>query len=113
MHEASVVSNIIDIVLAESGKHKGKRVTGVVLEIGSISGIEYGSLEFALKYLAPGTVIESAEISIEKPEGRARCNNCGNEFSLKEFLGCCPHCNSFDLSIIQGRELRIKSITME
>jgi hydrogenase nickel incorporation protein HypA/HybF len=113
MHEMSVVQNIINIVSAESEKNGGRRVLEVNLEIGSLSGIEYGSLDFALKHLAPGSVIESAEISIEKPEGLARCNNCGNEFALNDFIGCCNLCNSFDIDIIRGRELRVKSITVE
>ncbi len=113
MHEMSVVQSIINIVSAESEKNGGRRVLEVNLEIGSLSGIEYGSLEFALKHLAPGSIIESAEISIEKPEGVARCNSCGNEFMLDDFIGCCNLCNSFDLDIIKGRELRVKSITVD
>jgi hydrogenase nickel incorporation protein HypA/HybF len=113
MHEMSVVQNIINIVTIESEKNGGGRVSEVHLEIGHLSGVEYGSLEFALKHLSPGSIIESAEISVEKPEGLARCNNCGNEFALEDFIGCCNLCGSFDLEIIKGRELRVKSITIE
>ena len=113
MHEMSVAQNIIDIVSAESEKHEGGRVVEVRLEVGTLSGIEYEALDFALQVLAPGTVIESTQISLERPGGRAKCNICGNEFSLNDFIGCCPQCNSFDISIISGRELRIKSITIE
>ena len=109
----SAVQNIINIVATESEKNGGGRVVKVNLEIGHLSGIEYSSFEFALKHLAPGSIIESAEISIEKPEGVARCNNCGNEFSLEEFIGCCNQCSSFDLEIIKGRELKVKSITID
>ncbi len=113
MHELSIVQNIIGIVSLEAKKSGLNRVTEVHLEIGKLSGIEYDSLEFALKTLIPGSVIEDAEVFIEKSEGIARCNKCGNEFTLDSFIGYCNSCLSFDLQIIQGRELRVQSITIE
>jgi len=113
MHELSVVQNIINIVSMEVEKNGGGRVSEVHLKIGKLSGIEFGSFDFALKNFTPGTIIESAKISIEKPDGVARCNICSNEFELSDFIGCCDKCSSFDLEIIKGRELSVKSITIE
>jgi hydrogenase nickel incorporation protein HypA/HybF len=113
MHELSIVKNIIEIVAMEAIKSGSDRVTEVQLEIGQLSGVEFESLEFALKNLTRGTVIESAEIYIDKPEGIARCRNCSNEFAIKNFIGSCNICSSFDLDIIKGRELRVKSITID
>ncbi|HUX58469.1 MAG TPA: hydrogenase maturation nickel metallochaperone HypA [Bacteroidales bacterium] len=112
MHELSIVQNIIKIVAIEAKNSGVERVTEVNLEIGQLSGIEFSSLEFAFKNLSPGSVIEGAEIYIEKPGGTARCSKCGNEFSIDTFLGSCNLCNSFDLEIIRGKELRVKSITI-
>jgi len=113
MHELSIVQNIIGIVTMEAEKSGAKRVAEVHLEIGQLSGVEYDLIEFALKNLSQGSVIESAEINIDKPEGSARCNECGNVFALKDFIGSCNKCSSFDLEIIKGRELRVKSITID
>ncbi len=88
------------------------RATEVNLEIGQLSGIEYNSLEFAFQNLSPGSVIEGAKIHIEKPVGTARCNKCGNEFDIETFIGSCNLCNSFDIEIIRGKELRVNSITI-
>lgn len=96
----------------EAERSGAEKITEVHLEIGQLSGVEFDSLEFAFKNLSPGSVIDSAEISIEKPEGVARCNKCGNEFDIKNFIGSCNKCSSFDLEIIKGRELRVKSITI-
>lgn len=113
MHELSIVLSIIEIVAMEAKKSGAERVTEVHLEIGQLSGVEFDSLEFALKNYAPGSVIESAEISIEKPGGTARCCNCGYEFSIENFIGSCNLCSSFNLEIIKGRELSVKSITID
>jgi hydrogenase nickel incorporation protein HypA/HybF len=112
MHELTIVQNIITIVAKEAEKSGAKQVTEVLLEIGQLSGVEFESLEFAFRNLSPGSVIESAEIAIEKPKGTARCMNCGFEFEIENFIGSCNKCSSFDLEIIRGRELRVKSITI-
>ena len=112
MHELSIVQSIIEIVAKEAKKSGVERVTEVHLEIGQLSGVEFDSVEFALKNLSPGSVIESAEISIEKPGGTARCCECGNEFAINNFIGSCNKCSSLNLEIIKGRELRVKSITI-
>jgi hydrogenase nickel incorporation protein HypA/HybF len=113
MHELSIVKNIIEIVAMEAKKSGSNRVTEVHLEIGQLSGVEFESLEFALKNLTKGTVIESAEIYIDKPNGIAQCRNCSNEFSIENFIGSCNKCSSFDIDVIKGRELRVKSITID
>ena len=112
MHELTIVQNIITIVAMEAERCGAERVTEVHLEIGQLSGVEFDSLKFALGNLSHGSVIESAEISIDKPKGVARCIKCGYEFEIENFIGSCNKCSSFDLEIIKGRELRVKSITI-
>ncbi|MBS0011504.1 MAG: hydrogenase maturation nickel metallochaperone HypA [Bacteroidales bacterium] len=112
MHELTVAGNIIDIVTAEAGKAGSEAVQEVMLEIGLLAGIEYESLNFALEALAPGTVIDKATVSIEKPGGAAKCNDCAYEFPFEMFMGSCGRCGSTDLLIIGGNELRVKSITI-
>lgn len=112
MHELSIVRSIIGIVAREAEKAGAERVTEVNLEIGELSGIEFDSLDFAFKNMAAGSVIENAAIIIEKSKGTARCSKCGNEFLIENFIGSCNKCSAYDLEIIKGRELRIKSITI-
>ncbi|MBN1388947.1 MAG: hydrogenase maturation nickel metallochaperone HypA [Bacteroidales bacterium] len=112
MHELTVAENIINIVATEAGKAGSDMVSEVCLEIGLLAGIEYEALDFALEVLAPGTVMDSAAITIEKPGAAAKCNNCGCEFSFETFMGSCPDCGSADLAIVRGNELRVKSITI-
>jgi hydrogenase nickel incorporation protein HypA/HybF len=112
MHELSIVQNIIKIVAIETQKSGVDKATEVNLEIGQLSGIEYNSLEFAFQNLSPGSVIEGAKINIEKPSGTALCKNCGNKFNIETFIGSCSLCNSIDIDIIRGKELRVKSITI-
>lgn len=112
MHELTVATNIIGMVASEAEERGAGKVNEVCLEIGILAGIEYDSLAFALESLTPGTVMANAVITFEKPGGRARCSNCGNEFSFESFMGSCDSCGSADLDITGGRELRIKYIAI-
>jgi len=112
MHELTIASNIIDIVLAEASEKGADSVKEICLEIGLLAGIEYESLDFALETLIQGTAIAGADIIVEKPAGGAKCNRCGDEFSFDSFMGKCAKCGSADLSVIRGMELRIKTITI-
>ena len=112
MHELTVATNIIGIVASEAEERGARRVNEVCLEIGLLAGIEFDSLEFALGALTPGTVMADAVITIEKPGGRARCRDCGNEFSFENFSGSCGTCGSVNMDITGGKELRVKYIAI-
>jgi hydrogenase nickel incorporation protein HypA/HybF len=112
MHELTVATNIIGIVASEAKVRGAGKVTEVCLEIGLLAGIEYDSLEFALSALMPGTVMADAAITVEKPEGRARCRKCGHEFPFSNFTGTCGRCGSGELDIIGGNEMTIKHIVI-
>jgi hydrogenase nickel incorporation protein HypA/HybF len=113
MHEMSIVKSIIDIVADELTKAGEGKVTEVELEVGKLSGIEFESLDFALKVLKPGSIIDGSSIVVRKPPGEAICNECGNLFETDSPVKPCPECNSYGCSILKGRELRVVSILIE
>jgi len=81
MHEMSIAQNIIDIAANEVEKAGVRNVLELELEIGKLAGVEYESLEFALKILAPGSVLDGCRLVIHKPDGEAVCNDCESRFS--------------------------------
>lgn len=113
MHEMSIVQNIIDIVEIESSASPDARVVEVEMVIGMLAGVEYEALDFALKVMAPGTIIEGAEISIDRPRGLAVCDDCTKDFETDSPINSCPVCGSYRCSILKGKELRVSSILIE
>jgi hydrogenase nickel incorporation protein HypA/HybF len=113
MHEFSLVQNIIEIVEENARKNQAKRVTEVVLEIGTLSGVEMSALDMAIESLGPGTIMDGAEIKKEIVEALAVCSQCGKEYSPDDYFSLCPKCGSYGAKIIKGKELRVKSITAE
>ncbi len=113
MHELSIAQNIIEIVEEHAAKMKARHVTEIVLDIGAVSGVVPENLEFAWEVSAKNTVVEGALLKINFIEAKAVCLECKKEFELDDIYTMCPHCGSFQFEIIQGKELKVKSIKIE
>lgn len=113
MHELSIVMSMVDLVEDELRKNDAAKVLEIELEIGELSGVIKEAMEFALEEGAKNTIIGKSTKKIINIPGRARCNSCSYEYDVDDLFTACPKCNSFDSTIIQGEELRIKSIVVE
>jgi len=114
MHELSIVEALIEQVEKEVERsgHRG-RVTGLDVSIGRLSGVNPDSFRFALEMLAPGTLLEAAEIRIAEPRATCRCPSCGAATEVDELAAQCPACGSGDVLLEGGRELWLQSIELE
>lgn len=113
MHEFSLAQNIVEIVdrsLAENGL---TRAAELVLEIGTLSGVEIPALEFALESLRKNSSIERCNIRIARVGAQGICRNCHREFEPEEHFSACPHCDGYGFDLIKGHELLVKSIVGE
>lgn len=113
MHELSVAMNIIEIVEQNAKKVNAERVNEIEMEIGTLSGVIPEILEFSLDIAANNTILENATRKITIIQAKARCIACSNEFPINDIFSTCPACNSFKFEIIQGKELRVKSINVD
>lgn len=80
MHDFLLAKQIIDKVLDIAKEKKLKNISGVVLEVGSISlshdgfpehveDISVENLKFGLRNIAKGTVLKNANFTIKKVQG--------------------------------------------
>ena len=113
MHEFSLVLNIIDIVTEYAVRENAKEVKEVEIEVGELSGVVYDALEFALQTAVKGTLMEQASVHISLIKGLARCTECSNEYETDSLFKPCPKCHTYAPEIVKGKELRVKSITIE
>ncbi len=112
MHELSIVMGIVDIANDEVQKHHARKVESIELEIGTMSGVEFGALEFAWDAGVRNTILEHSDIVINKVQATARCSDCGTEFLVTEPFSPCPVCNNVLIEYLKGKELRVKSLTV-
>ena len=110
MHELSIAMGIVKIAETETKKAGASHVERIELEIGTLAGIEFGSLEFVWPLAVKDTVLEQAERQIEVIPGQARCMDCDTLFEVEKYYDACPKCRSNLKAIIRGRELRVKAL---
>jgi len=113
MHELSIAHSILAIAEKAAEVNSNGVVTAVGLQIGALSGIETGSLEFAFSVIRDGTRLQHAELNIELIEGEAVCLDCSHIFPVNNYAVLCPQCNSNAMKILKGKELKVVNITIE
>lgn len=110
MHEVSIAANIIEIVNKELKKHHGECVESIHLQIGKLSGVVVESLRFALEVSQKDGILKNADITMEEMPAKAVCRACRHEFEAEDYFQVCPECGSFEIDLLSGREMYIKSI---
>ncbi|SOB89832.1 hydrogenase-3 nickel incorporation protein HypA [Rhodobacter sp. JA431] len=110
MHEMSIVEGIRSVI-EDAGRTQGfERVTKVRLEIGRMSGVEIGALEFAFDVVMNGSIAEGAELEILNIPGKALCFDCEKTVEVEHRLDTCPSCGGARLLVQGGDEMRIKDL---
>ena len=113
MHELSIVTGIIRIVEEAARRHGAVKVESIELEIGEMAGIDRHAFDFAWRQAVKGTLLEGARRMIREIPAKARCLECGHDFSVKQSFDACPRCGSYFKDIYQGKEMRVKAIEIE
>ena len=120
MHELSMAQGIINAVLETAESNNATDVNEVTIEIGKLAMINPEQLEFILGVLIENTIIEDAEIIIEDIPVEIECYECkfhGNavidENDHYAPMVKCPECDSFDIEILNGKDIVVKNIVIE
>lgn len=107
MHEASLAGGVLQL-LEETARREGfSRLLELRLEAGQLAGVDARALRFALESMAPGTLLEGAQIQIDEPPGQAWCLACSQTVAIAHRGDTCPVCGGFQLQPTGGMELRV------
>ena len=112
MHEISVAQSIMEVAEASLKEHAFRRVVAVTLRIGPISGGDPDALRFAMEVVTENTPLAGAELVIETPPVRFRCD-CNHEFAAQEAQFSCPSCGGTRIQLVSGDELEIVNLEVE
>ena len=110
MHELSIAIGIVKIAETEAAKANANKVDVIELEIGTLAGIEFDSLDFVWPSAVKETVLEHAIKRINIIKAKGKCLDCDMTFDIINIYDPCPSCNSFLKGIIQGKELKVKAL---
>ena len=113
MHEASIALELVHSASQIATQHGAKRVRRVGIRIGYLSSVVPEALDFAFPSAAQGTLLEGAELVIERVHIVADCTDCGEvELDLGQGLRC-PICGRPTPEIVQGEELELDTLELE
>jgi hydrogenase nickel incorporation protein HypA/HybF len=113
MHEMSLTESVVEILCEEASRQGFSRVKTVWLEIGAMSGVEPGAMEFCFDVVTRGTVAEGARLEIIATPGQGWCLDCEKTVALLERFGACPDCGGYKVQMTSGDEMRVKELEVE
>ncbi len=113
MHEMSLCEGVLQVLEEHSRSQGFDRVTAVFLEIGGLSGVEPEAMRFCFDAVTRGTLAERAALEIEHVPGQAWCMQCATTVQVNQRFDQCPDCDSYQLQVTGGDEMRIRELEVE
>ena len=113
MHEVAIAQNILKIASDELSKHDGNLVASIHIEVGKLSGVVVDSLLFALEASKDAEYFQQTQFTIDETKALAKCMDCSREFEADDFIAVCPDCSGFRIEYLSGKELKIKSLSIQ
>ena len=113
MHELSLAGSIVQIVEDAARQDGFARVRSLRLAVPRLAGVEVSALRFALRSLAPRTLLDGAEFRIDEPPSRAQCLDCGRAIEVSAHGEACPRCGGHAWQLDGDAGLRVVYLLVE
>lgn len=113
MHELALAQSIVDIVESQARNHHFTKVKKVHLVVGALALVELEALTFGFDSVTRGTVAEGATLEIQRPGGKGTCMKCGAEVDVAQRGDACPACESYQVIVTSGDELRVAELEVD
>ena len=113
MHEMSIVAGVLDIVENEARSAGATVINSVEIEVGALAGVEVDSLEFCFEVARKDTLAANASLVIHEIPGLGHCSDCGQDVAMDYFMAVCSACGEGLLEVLQGQELRVRSLNVD
>lgn len=110
MHEMALAEGMLEIVEQTARNNGASRVASVALELGALSQVERDALRFCFDAVTRGGVAAGARLDIVTTPGKAWCMPCSERVPLARLGDACPRCGGYQLTVVQGEEMRVKEI---
>ena len=110
MHEMGITQSILAASFDAATNAGMTRITEIKISVGDLTETVDFALQFAFEALTPETMAEGAVLIINKVPAKSHCNECGLEYEHDRFQMLCPACGSMNVTLLQGRELKIDSV---
>lgn len=115
MHELSIMSNILDIVVDYAGRNGAKKVSKINLVVGDLSDLIPEWMQTYFDFVSKDTIADKAELVVNRVPAVLKCKGCSFEFTLNKenWQFSCPKCAASDVELLSGREFTVESIEID
>lgn len=113
MHEMSIAQSILDIVDDYMAKEDGHKLTEVAIEVGELVAVVPESLVFCYDALVENTAYQGSKLVITVLPLIADCAQCHHTTKIENFNFYCSACQSTDIKVNGGQELRISHLEVD
>lgn len=121
MHEAALAQSILTTILEVASRNEAREVLRVEMEVGEICLVNMEQLTFLIGMFARETIAKDMEFLVKQVETKIRCKECSYfgrveykeidpEWHYRVPVFSCTRCKSNRTEIVQGKELKIRSI---
>jgi hydrogenase nickel incorporation protein HypA/HybF len=110
MHELAVCQSLLREIERVAAAHSATEVTGVVVAIGPLSGVEAPLLKRAFTVARTGTVARNAALDVEEMPVVVWCESCGIETAVAANALLCGKCGGWQVKLKSGDELLLKQV---
>jgi len=113
MHEMGIANSILEAVRNEMRRRPESRATRVGVRLGELTAVDAESLRFCFDALKRDTDLGSLQLEVEICRRRHRCEQCGHEFTVRDYEFECPRCRGFLSTCLGGDELELQYLEVE
>ena len=113
MRELEVCQALIDQIQDLAETRQGGRVRSVLLSLGQTSRVEPHLLRHAYQLVSCGTLMEGADLVIERQPQRIRCPQCATEAEASPEQLACPACGHWPTELLSNTEDMVIKLLME
>ncbi|HQA59849.1 MAG: hydrogenase maturation nickel metallochaperone HypA [Tepidanaerobacteraceae bacterium] len=113
LHELSITSDILDLVLCELAKKGYNKVIKIDITIGDLSGIVREHIKYYFELLSRATPAAGATLTINYKKSKFRCESCKIIYESCDFSFLCPVCKSRGTLVESCASIYINSIEVE
>ena len=113
MHELSVCLSLLDQLEKLAAEHGARRIAGIELDIGPLSGVEPDLLENAWPIAAANSIAENAELKITDAAIVVQCSVCSAETAASANKLVCGACGDFRTNLVSGDEMILRRVKFD
>lgn len=112
MHELSVCQSLLAEVERVAAANGAESVSGIIVAVGPLSGVEASLLSRAFTVARAGTIAADAALDVEEVPVVIWCEACGAETEVAVNALVCGNCGTWRVDLKSGNELILKSIEL-